>query len=75
MLVNMKTGKTLIRLILQKQSDLCQHCLFRPFWLDTTVRNFRTFLVVHNIKFEGSKVREMPQNIVHFLFITKKCIS
>ena len=29
------TGKTLIRLLLQKQSGVGLHCLFRPFWQAT----------------------------------------
>ena len=37
------TGKTLIRVLLQKQSDLGLHCLSMPFWNATTVRDFRTF--------------------------------
>ena len=37
--------KTLIRLLLQKQSDLGLHCLFRPFWQATSVLKFRTFTV------------------------------
>ena len=32
-----QTGKTLIRLLLQKQSDLGLHCLSRPFWHTTRV--------------------------------------
>ena len=40
-----KTGKTLIRLLLQKQSDLGLHCLHRPYWQSASVRNFRTFII------------------------------
>ena len=40
-----QTGKTLIRLLLQKQSDLGLPCLSKPFWQATSVRNFRTFSV------------------------------
>ena len=40
-----QTGKTLIRLLLQKQSDLGLHCLSIPFWQVTSVQNFRTFTV------------------------------
>ena len=46
----MKTGKTLIRLLLQKQSDLGLHCLSRLVWQATSVRN--TFTV--NKMFIGS---------------------
>ena len=34
-----QTGKTLIRLLLQKQSDLSLHCLSRPFLQATSVLN------------------------------------
>ena len=37
--------ETLIRLLLQKQSDLGLPCLSRPFGLATRVQNFRTFTV------------------------------
>ena len=37
-----QTGKTQIRLLLQKQSDLGLCCLSRPLWLATSVWNFRT---------------------------------
>ena len=50
MLVTEKqTGKTLIRLLLKKQSDLGLPCLSRLLWQATTVRNFRTF-TIHAIK-------------------------
>ena len=39
-------GKTLIRLLLQKQSDLSLHCLSRTFWEATSVQNFRIFTVI-----------------------------
>ena len=35
-LVEIATGKTLIRLLLQKQSDLGLRCLSRPFWKATS---------------------------------------
>ena len=38
--------KTLIRLLLQKQSDLGLHCLSMPFWQATGVQNFRKFTIV-----------------------------
>ena len=41
-----QTVKTLIRLLLQNQSDLSLHCLFRPFCQATCFRNFRTFTVI-----------------------------
>ena len=47
-------GKTLVRMLLQKQSDLGLHCLSLSFWLATSVQNFRTFTInvcnsqVHN---------------------------
>ena len=40
-----QTGKTLIRLLLQKQSDLGLLCLSTLLWLATTVINFRTFII------------------------------
>ena len=40
-----QTVKTLIRLLLQKQSDLGLHCLPMPFPQATSVRNFRTCTV------------------------------
>ena len=40
-----QTGKTLIRLLLRKQSDLGLSCLFKPFWQATSVQNFRSFTV------------------------------
>ena len=46
MLVRMANReKTLIRLLLKKQSDLGLHYLSRPFWQATSFRNFRTFAV------------------------------
>ena len=38
-----QTGKTLIRLLLQKQSDLGLRCLSKPYWQATGVRIFGTF--------------------------------
>ena len=40
-----QTGKTLIRLLLQKQSDQGLPCLSRLLWQATTVWNLRTFTV------------------------------
>ena len=40
-----QTGKTLIRLLLQKQSDLGLCFLSRPFWQATSVRNFRKYII------------------------------
>ena len=40
-----QTGKTLIRLLFQKQSDLGLPCLSRSMWQEITVRNLRTFTV------------------------------
>ena len=37
-------GKTMVRLLLEKQSYLCLHCLYRPFWQATSVQNFRTYI-------------------------------
>ena len=37
-----QAGKTLIRLLLLKQSDLGLHCLFKHFWKTTVTQNFRT---------------------------------
>ena len=53
MLVRIQTGKTLIRLLLQKQSDLGLPCLSRPFWQATSVGNLRISTVrykQHNMK-------------------------
>ena len=44
-LSELQTGKTLIRLLPQKQSDLGLCCLSRPIRQTTSVRNFRTFTV------------------------------
>ena len=38
-----QTASELIRLLLQKQSDLVQRCLSRPFWLVKRVQNFIIF--------------------------------
>ena len=35
-----QTGKTLISLLPQKQSDLVLHCLSRPFWQANSVESF-----------------------------------
>ena len=43
MLARIAKGKTLIRLLLQKQSDLGLHYLSRCFWQKTSLGNFRTF--------------------------------
>ena len=48
MLVRIANRKTLIRLLLRKQSDLGLHCLFRAFWQPTSVQNFRTFTIIVN---------------------------
>ena len=44
--VRIATGITLIRLILQKQSDLDLHCLSMPFWQATSVQNLRTSTII-----------------------------
>ena len=44
-LPELQTGKTLIRLLLQKQSDLGLHCLSLPFWQATSIQNLRTSTV------------------------------
>ena len=41
-----QTWNTLVRLLLQKQSDLGLPCLSRPFWLATSVQKFRKFTVL-----------------------------
>ena len=41
-----QTEKTLIRLLLQGQSDLGLRCLSRPFWRATDVQNLKTFTVI-----------------------------
>ena len=43
-MLEQQTGKTLIRLLLEKQSDLDLHCLSRLFW-QCNVHNFRTFTI------------------------------
>ena len=45
-LLEKQTGKTLIRLLLQKQSDLGLRCLSRLIQQVTAVQNFRTFTVM-----------------------------
>ena len=52
----MLAGKTLISLLLQKQSDLGLPSLSRPVWQTNSVVNFRTFTIdeVHIIK-SGNK--------------------
>ena len=40
-IANCETGWTLIRLLLQTESDLGLHCLSRPPWKVTSVPNFR----------------------------------
>ena len=52
-----QTGKTLIRLLLQKQSDLGMSCLSKLFWQATSVRNFRTF-TVHKLHFDHVHISE-----------------
>ena len=42
-------GKTLIRLLLQKHSDLGLRCLSRPFWQATTFRIFGVYGAAHGI--------------------------
>ena len=44
-LLRIQAGKILIRLLLQKQSDLGLHCSSRPVWQVTGVQNFRTSTV------------------------------
>ena len=46
MFFRITTAKTLIRLLLKKQSDLGLHSLSGPFWQATSVRNFRKFTVM-----------------------------
>ena len=41
--------KTLIRLLLRKQSDLGLHCLLRPFSKVSSVHNFRTFTLFEKL--------------------------
>ena len=38
--------ETMIRLLLEKQSDLCLHCLSKSFWQATSVRKFRASTVI-----------------------------
>ena len=45
LVVNANRGETLIRLLLQKQSDLGLHCFSRPFGQATSVQNFRASTV------------------------------
>ena len=51
-LSELQTGKTLIRLLLQKQSDLGLHCLSRTFWHATSVQNLRTSIAC--ISYDGT---------------------
>ena len=47
-LAEKQASKTLIWLLLQKQSDLDMHCLYRPFWQATSVGIFWTTTVIEN---------------------------
>ena len=42
--------KTLVRMLLQKQSYLGLPCLSRPFWQGTRDGDFRTFTIMYHIK-------------------------
>ena len=42
---NREAGTALIRMHLQKQSNIGLHCLSRPLWQATSVQNFRTSTV------------------------------
>ena len=46
MLVRIANREDLIRLLLQKQSDLGLSCLSMPFWQATSVHNFRAFITI-----------------------------
>ena len=59
-----QTGKNLIRLLLQKKSDLGQRCLSRPFWQATSVQNLRTFSVITII---GGKHHDRVSVVFYFL--------
>ena len=50
MLVRIPNSKTLIRLLLQKQSDLGLRCLTKPLGQATSVQSFRAFTVCFNLK-------------------------
>ena len=43
LLVRIAIGIILIKLLLQRQSDLARPCLSRAFWQAASVQNFRTF--------------------------------
>ena len=47
MLVRIANRKTLIRLLLQEQSDLGLHCLSMLFWQATSAQNFRRSTIVY----------------------------
>ena len=68
MLVRRCTGKTLIRLLLQKQPDLVLHCLCRPFLPTCSIQNFRTFNVD-----ESSGQPPVALVVVILLFIVSCC--
>ena len=64
-------GKTLVRMLLQKQSDLGLHCLFLSFWLATSVQNFRTF----TINVCNSQVYNSFESFLDFVFNLHKVLS
>ena len=55
-LSELQIGKTLTRLLLQKQSDLGLPYLPRPFWLVASVQNFKTFTVCIKSYSKTSKI-------------------
>ena len=52
----------MIGLLLQKQSDLSLHCLCKPFWQATSVRNFRMFAVRSLLSDSQFLVRHLAMN-------------
>ena len=60
-----QTGKTLFRLLRQKQSVLSMSCLSRLFWHATSVRNFRTFTVCYNKVGKRAKIRNRRNQAPH----------
>ena len=77
-LVRIKIVETLIRQILQKQSDQGLRCLSQPFLQTTSVGNFRAFRGVMYTKcgilndiYQGLRVRSRPGPILSWRLIMK----
>ena len=51
--------KMLVTTANREDPDLGLHCLSRPFWQDTSIRKFRTFIIwfIERILFGGNNLR------------------